>query len=61
VPVPPIEDQRRIGAALTTAKHELSLLDEEIEALTRQKRGLMQKLLTGEWLVNVDGVKGGEA
>lgn len=55
VPVPPIEDQRRIGEALTTAKHELSLLDEEIEALTRQKRGLMQKLLTGEWPVNVEG------
>lgn len=51
VPVPPIEDQRRIGETLTTAKHELSLLDEEIEALTQQKRGLMQKLLTGEWRV----------
>jgi type I restriction enzyme S subunit len=54
VPVPPIEDQRRIGEALTTAKHELSLLDEEIEALTQQKRGLMQKLLTGEWPVTLD-------
>lgn len=53
VPVPPIEDQRRIGEALTTAKHELSLLDEEINALARQKRGLMQKLLTGEWRVNI--------
>jgi type I restriction enzyme S subunit len=51
VPVPPIEDQRGIGEALTTAKHELSLLDEEIKALTQQKRGLMQKLLTGEWRV----------
>ncbi len=56
VPVPPIEDQRRIGEALTTAKHELSLLDEEIEALTQQKRGLMQKLLTGEWQVNLKEV-----
>lgn len=54
VPVPPIEDQRRIGEALTTAKHELSLLDEEIEALTQQKRGLMQKLLTGEWPVTLE-------
>ena len=54
VPVPPIEDQRRIGEALTTAKHELFLLDEEIEALTQQKRGLMQKLLTGEWPVTLD-------
>ena len=52
VPVPPIDEQRQIARALTAAKQELALLDEEIEALTRQKRGLMQKLLTGEWRVN---------
>jgi type I restriction enzyme S subunit len=54
VPVPPIEEQKRIAQALTTAKRELELLDEEIAALTDQKRGLMQKLLTGEWRVEVD-------
>lgn len=53
VPVPPIEEQKRIAQALTTAKRELSLLDEEIAALADQKRGLMQKLLTGEWRVEV--------
>lgn len=52
VPVPPIDEQRKIARALTAAKQELALLDEEIEALTRQKRGLMQKLLTGESRVN---------
>lgn len=52
VPVPPIVEQRRVALALTAAKQELALLDDEIEALTRQKRGLMQKLLTGEWRVN---------
>lgn len=51
VPVPPIDEQRQIARTLTVAKKELSLLDEQIEALTRQKRGLMQKLLTGEWRV----------
>lgn len=51
VPVPPIDEQRRVALALTAAKQELALLDDEIEALTRQKRGLMQKLLTGEWRV----------
>lgn len=51
VPVPPLEEQRRIASALTAAKHELALLDQEIDALTRQKRGLMQKLLTGDWRV----------
>ncbi|TCP38776.1 restriction endonuclease subunit S [Rhodovulum marinum] len=53
VPVPPTEEQKRIAQALTEAKRELSLLDEEIAALTDQKRGLMQKLLTGEWRVEV--------
>lgn len=52
VPVPPIDEQRKIARALTAAKQELALIDAEIEALTRQKRGLMQKLLTGEWRVN---------
>jgi type I restriction enzyme S subunit len=30
----------------------LALTEREIDALKRQKRGLMQKLLTGEWRVN---------
>ncbi len=54
VPVPPIDEQRKIAQALTSIKMELSLLDDEIEALTRQKRGLMQKLLTGEWRVGME-------
>lgn len=53
VPLPPLVEQRRIARALSAVKEELSLLNEEIEALTRQKRGLMQKLLTGEWRVAV--------
>lgn len=51
VPVPPSEEQRSIALALSAAKEELSLLDQEIAALSLQKRGLMQKLLTGEWQV----------
>ena len=54
VPVPPLDEQHRIALALSAAKQELALLDEEIKALTRQKRGLMQKLLTGEWPVQVE-------
>lgn len=54
VPVPPLDEQRRIALALSAAKQELALLDEEIKALTRQKRGLMQKLLTGEWPVQIE-------
>jgi type I restriction enzyme S subunit len=52
VPVPPFSEQRQIAQALTAVKDELSLLDDEIDALIRQKRGLMQKLLTGTWRVN---------
>ncbi|EPX84286.1 Restriction endonuclease S subunit [Rubellimicrobium thermophilum DSM 16684] len=52
VPIPPIDEQRKIARALTAAKQELALIDDEVEALTRQKRGLMQKLLTGEWRVS---------
>lgn len=54
VPVPPANEQSSIASALTTAKQEISLLETEINALTRQKRGLMQKLLTGEWRVKVE-------
>lgn len=46
--------QDRIADVLGCARTELSLVDAEIEALTRQKRGLMQKLLTGEWRVNFE-------
>ena len=51
LPLPPLTEQKAIAAALTTAKQELTLIDRQIAALTRQKRGLMQKLLTGEWRV----------
>lgn len=48
--------QDKIAGALSTGRTELALLDAEIEALTRQKRGLMQKLLTGAWRVTPDEV-----
>jgi type I restriction enzyme, S subunit len=57
VPVPPSDMQEKIADALTAAKVELGLLKSEINVLTRQKSGLMQKLLTGEWRVNVDAQK----
>ena len=53
VPVPTIERQKAIAKGLNAAQAEISLLDDEIKAVTRQKRGLMQKLLTGEWRVEV--------
>ncbi len=54
VPVPPADQQHRIALALSAAKQELALQELQIEAVKCQKRGLMQKLLTGEWRVHVD-------
>lgn len=54
IPLPPIEEQREISAILDEAKREISLLQAEVAALKTQKRGLMQKLLTGQWRVKVE-------
>lgn len=52
IPVPTIDRQQAISRVLNSGRDEIALIDSEIQALTRQKRGLMQKLLTGEWRVN---------
>ena len=52
--VPPIEDQEKHADLLDTLTAESSVIGKQIEALTRQKRGLMQKLLTGEWRATVE-------
>lgn len=46
-PCPPIEEQHQIATILDTADQELTLLRRQSEALDQQKRGLMQRLLTG--------------
>lgn len=51
-PLPSLEEQAAIADVLRTAQTELNAISAETEAVTRQKRGLMQKLLTGEWRVN---------
>jgi type I restriction enzyme S subunit len=48
-----IETQKAMAAGLDCLQREVQLLQEQMEALSRQKRGLMQKLLTGEWRVPV--------
>jgi type I restriction enzyme S subunit len=44
---PPVEEQRVIAEILDTCDEELRLLRAERDALDQQKRGLMQRLLTG--------------
>jgi len=48
VHLPPLEEQRRIVELLSAIDLEIVLLDRLQKALTEQKKGLMQKLLTGE-------------
>ncbi len=54
LPMDPAE-QSAIAAVVEVSQAELTAIEAEIEALQRQKRGLMQKLLTGEWRVKVEG------
>ncbi len=45
------DEQKAIAEVVEASQAELTLIDRQIDALSRQKRGLMQKLLTGEWRV----------
>lgn len=52
--LPDIKEQKAIAAVLNVCDQQLRLIEKEIETLKAQKRGLMQKLLTGEWPVRVE-------
>lgn len=47
VEIPSSEEQRQIAEVLDTAEIEINTLEEKRDALQRQKKGLMQRLLTG--------------
>ena len=51
IPLPPLEKQKRIAHTLNTAQQEITLLKKLAEQYRTQKRGLMQKLLSGQWHV----------
>jgi type I restriction enzyme S subunit len=51
IPVPPLEQQKEIAETLSVCQHEIDLLKQFAEKYKTQKRGLMQKMLTGEWRV----------
>jgi type I restriction enzyme S subunit len=48
VKVPPLGEQRAIADVLLCADAEIALLQRKLAALQQQKKGLMQKLLTGQ-------------
>jgi len=54
VTIPRKQEQQKIAQVLTTANKETELLKKELEALKEQKRGLMQRLLSGEVRVKID-------
>lgn len=52
--LPSINEQKKIVEVLKTADKEIELLQKELESLKLQKKGLMQRLLTGEVRVKID-------
>ena len=52
LPVPSLARQQAVARFLNESQREIELLRKSTEKHQRQKRGLMQKLLTGEWRVN---------
>jgi type I restriction enzyme S subunit len=55
--VPSLGEQQQISVTLSSAQHEIDLLKQLADKYKTQKRGLMQKMLTGEWRVKPDLVK----
>jgi len=53
IKLPPIEEQQQIELVLTCADQEIDLLQNELQELQEQKKGLIQKLFTGEVRVKV--------
>lgn len=54
VTIPEIEEQKAIAMTLRICDEEINLLKKGLAAIQKQKRGLMQKLLTGAWRVKVE-------
>jgi len=51
--LPELAIQKKIVRTLNTAKQEIDLLNDIADAYRKQKRGLMQKLLTGKWRLSI--------
>ncbi len=49
--VPPLSEQKVIASLLEKAQKEIDILKQLAEQYRTQKHGLMQKLLTGKWLL----------
>lgn len=54
IPLPGMSKQAKIARYLNALREEIALLGQSVEAIKQQKRGLMQKLLTGQWRVRTE-------
>jgi type I restriction enzyme, S subunit len=53
ITLPSLQEQEKIAEVLINTDREINLLENELEELKEQKKGLIQKLLTGEVKVEV--------
>ncbi len=54
VDLPSLVGQERIAVILDESRREIALLQKQRDLFQRQKHGLMQKLLIGQWRVKLD-------
>lgn len=54
IPVPPVAEQRRVASTLDALDREIELLEAQRDQFELQKRGVMQKLLSGEIEIPAD-------
>jgi type I restriction enzyme S subunit len=54
IPVPPLHEQKKIATIISSVDEKIQKEQEKKEKLEKLKKGLMQKLLTGEKRVKVD-------
>ena len=58
LPLPPLAEQQKISQILDAVDAKLQVLETKHSAVKSLKRGLMEKLLTGEWRVKLDNSTG---
>lgn len=54
---PALEEQKKIAAVLAAADHELSIIKHRLAELKREKKALMQQILTGKRRVKLDEIE----
>lgn len=59
IPFPTVAEQQAIATMLDEGGREIALLHNQLAAFKKEKRGLMQKLLTGQWRVKIAETEAG--